>query len=118
VVSAAREAGLPFAPGACTPSDIEAALSLGCRLLKFFPAVPAGGLDYLNSCAAPYAHLGVRYVPLGGIASSDLGRWLQNEHVVGVGGSALAPKDLIAAGRFDAIEARARETMASLTPAT
>ena len=116
IVSAAREAGLPFAPGICTPSDIEAALSLGCRLLKFFPAAPAGGLEYLNSCAAPYAHLGVRYVPLGGIATADLGRWLQNEHVAGVGGSALAPKDLIASGRFDAIEARARETMASLPP--
>ena len=117
VVSAAREAGLAFAPGVCTPSDIEAALSLGCRLLKFFPAVPAGGLDYLNASAAPYAHLGVRYVPLGGIASNELGRWLQNEHVAGVGGSALAPKDLIVGGRFDAIEARTRETMAALPPA-
>src|SRR5688572_977356 len=48
IVGLARELGLPFAPGICTPSDVEAALELGCRLLKFFPAVPAGGLEYLS----------------------------------------------------------------------
>src|SRR5688572_6479655 len=46
IVLRARELGLPFAPGICTPSDIEAGINLGCRLLKFFPAAPAGGLEY------------------------------------------------------------------------
>ena len=65
VVMAATDLGLSFAPGVVTPSDVEAALELGCRLLKFFPAEPSGGLAYLKSLAAPFAHLGVRYVPLG-----------------------------------------------------
>ena len=55
VVSRAQEVGLPFAPGVMTPTDIEQALELGCRELKFFPAVPGGGLSMLNSIRAPYA---------------------------------------------------------------
>src|SRR5262245_58576804 len=54
VLAAARDAGLSFAPGIATPSDIEAALEHGCQLLKFFPAEPCGGLSYLNAIAAPY----------------------------------------------------------------
>jgi 2-dehydro-3-deoxyphosphogluconate aldolase/(4S)-4-hydroxy-2-oxoglutarate aldolase len=58
VVRAAAEAGLPFAPGVATPSDLEAAIELGCRLVKFFPAEPVGGINYLRSMSAPYKHLG------------------------------------------------------------
>jgi 2-dehydro-3-deoxyphosphogluconate aldolase/(4S)-4-hydroxy-2-oxoglutarate aldolase len=49
VVLAARELGLPFAPGIATPSDIEQAIECGCKLLKFFPAEPLGGLSYLKA---------------------------------------------------------------------
>ena len=45
ILEASREAGLPFAPGIATPSDIETALEFGCRLLKFFPAEAMGGLE-------------------------------------------------------------------------
>jgi len=60
VLAAAREAGLSFAPGVLTPSDIELAVEHGCKLLKFFPAEPSGGLAYLKAIAAPYAHLGAQ----------------------------------------------------------
>ena len=49
VVRHAQQKQLPFAPGIATPSDIEAAIELGCRQLKFFPAQPIGGLTYLRS---------------------------------------------------------------------
>src|SRR6187431_1393962 len=54
VVEAALAAGLPFAPGICTPSDIERALEYDRKLLKFFPAELCGGLKYLEAIAAPY----------------------------------------------------------------
>ncbi|MEZ6126920.1 MAG: bifunctional 4-hydroxy-2-oxoglutarate aldolase/2-dehydro-3-deoxy-phosphogluconate aldolase [Planctomycetaceae bacterium] len=57
VVERAQEIGLPFAPGVMTPSEIEIGLELGCREMKFFPAVPSGGLCMLDSIRAPYAHL-------------------------------------------------------------
>ncbi|MCA9190055.1 MAG: bifunctional 4-hydroxy-2-oxoglutarate aldolase/2-dehydro-3-deoxy-phosphogluconate aldolase, partial [Planctomycetales bacterium] len=68
VLQRAAEIGLPFAPGIVTPTDIEIALELGCRELKFFPAESSGGLEYLQSMAAPYTHLGTRFLPLGGVS--------------------------------------------------
>lgn len=107
VIRAAQEAGLPFAPGVATPSDLEAALELGCRDVKFFPAEPSGGLAYLKSMAAPYAHLGVRFVPLGGLRTDNLEAYLRSPLVMAVGGSWLAPRDLIQAENWQAITDRA-----------
>jgi 2-dehydro-3-deoxyphosphogluconate aldolase/(4S)-4-hydroxy-2-oxoglutarate aldolase len=109
VIRAAQASGLPFAPGIATPSDIEAALELGCRLLKLFPAEPSGGLNYLNSIAAPFAHLGVRYIPLGGVQPDNMSTYLSNPHVAAVGGSWLAPRDLIDGQKWTEITRRARE---------
>jgi len=103
VIDAARDVGLPFAPGIATPSDLELALELGCREVKFFPAEPSGGLDYLRAIAAPYAHLGVRFIPLGGLQLSHLSAYLRDPHVLAVGGSWLAPRNLIQAGNWLAI---------------
>jgi 2-dehydro-3-deoxyphosphogluconate aldolase/(4S)-4-hydroxy-2-oxoglutarate aldolase len=109
VVLRAQEVGLPFAPGVATPSDLEAALELGCREVKFFPAEPSGGLAYLKSMAAPYTHLGVRFVPLGGLKADNLGDYLRSPLVLAVGGSWLAPRDLIQQHDWDAITRRAAE---------
>jgi Entner-Doudoroff aldolase len=108
VIDAAIDAGLPFAPGISTASDIEQALEAGCRLLKFFPAEPSGGLPYLNSLAAPYAHLRLRYIPLGGLNAKNMRSYLENPHVAALGGSWLAPRELIAAERWDEITAHAQ----------
>jgi 2-dehydro-3-deoxyphosphogluconate aldolase/(4S)-4-hydroxy-2-oxoglutarate aldolase len=109
VISAAVELGLSFAPGVVTPTDVEAALELGCRVLKFFPAEPSGGLPFLKSMAAPFAHLEVQYIPLGGINLDNLESYLADDNVLAVGGSWLAPRDLIARKDWRAIEQRARE---------
>lgn len=87
VVAAAREIGLPFAPGVATPSDIETAVWEGCRLLKVFPGVPLGGARYLKSMSAPYRHLGLRYFPLGGVHEGNMGEFLAMDDVIAVGGS-------------------------------
>jgi 2-dehydro-3-deoxyphosphogluconate aldolase/(4S)-4-hydroxy-2-oxoglutarate aldolase len=111
VLAAAREAGLSFAPGVVTPSDIEVSLEHGCRLLKFFPAEPSGGLAYLKAMAAPYAHLGVKFVPLGGLNAKNMATYLADAHVAALGGSWLAPRDLIRAGEWDKITALAAEAV-------
>ena len=49
VIEAAHAAGLPFAPGIMTPSDIERALPFGCEILKFFPAGSSGGIKNLKN---------------------------------------------------------------------
>lgn len=109
VVNTAREIGLPFSPGVMTPSDIEGAVEAGVTTLKFFPAGAAGGVPMLKSVAAPYAHLGVRFIPTGGVNLSNLGDYLAEPSVVAAGGTWLAKKDDISAGKWDQITARCRE---------
>lgn len=109
VVREAERAGLPFAPGVCTPSEIELALELGCRVLKLFPAEPSGGLAYLRSIAAPYAHLGVQYIPLGGVSAANAESYLREADVLALGGSWLAPRDLIRRQDWPAVTANAAE---------
>ncbi len=114
VIEHAKARGLPFAPGIVTPSDIEAAVALGCREMKFFPAEPSGGLPYLESIAAPFKHLGVRFLPLGGINPANMAAYLDHPSVAAVGGSWLAPPELIASRNWNAITALAGEAAARL----
>jgi 2-dehydro-3-deoxyphosphogluconate aldolase / (4S)-4-hydroxy-2-oxoglutarate aldolase len=108
VVEAARAASLPVAPGIATPSELELAIELGCAEVKLFPAESLGGLEYLRSIAAPYAHLGVRFFPLGGLKLENIGPYLADPLVLAVGGSWLAPRNLIQAGDWLAIRELAR----------
>ncbi len=109
VVQRAQALGLPFAPGVATPSDIEAAVELGCRELKFFPAEPSGGMKYLTSMKAPYAHLELSFIPLGGLNAQNMASYLADPAIPAIGGSWLAPRKLIQQQDWDAITANAAE---------
>lgn len=114
VVRAAVVADLPFAPGIVTPSDIESAVALGCCLLKFFPAEASGGIPYLKSMAAPYAHLGLEYIPLGGLDADNFTRYLALDNVPAVGGSWIAPRELIQKRDWETITRNARQATGKL----
>jgi 2-dehydro-3-deoxyphosphogluconate aldolase/(4S)-4-hydroxy-2-oxoglutarate aldolase len=90
IVEEALKLNFPFSPGVMTPSDIEGALDYGIKILKFFPAEAAGGTKMLNSLAAPYAHLGVRFIPTGGINLETLNNYLSIPQVLAVGGTWIA----------------------------
>jgi len=109
IVKEAIAADLPFAPGIATPSEIEQAIALGCRLVKFFPAEGLGGLSYLKNINAPYNHLGMRYIPLGGISAENLSDYAQFNPVLAVGGSWIATKELINAENWTEITRRAKD---------
>ena len=109
VVDRAQTLGLPFAPGVTTPSEVEAAVELGCRHLKFFPAEPSGGMPYLSSMNAPYAHLGLRYIPLGGLNADNMSSYLAHPAVPAIGGSWIAPRKLIQEENWSAITQNAAE---------
>lgn len=113
VIESAIASGLPIAPGVAVPSDIETTLEYGCRILKFFPAEPQGGLAYLKAMNAPYAHLGLEYVPLGGVSEANCKAWIAEKAILAVGGSWIAPRDRIAARDWKGIgEAAARAVAA------
>ena len=103
VVREAVNCGYAFAPGVCTPSEIEQAMELGCRFLKFFPAEAAGGVTMLKSLIAPYKHLGVRFMPTGGVTTDNVKNYLALKEVAAVGGTWLGKADLIAAGEWTKI---------------
>jgi 2-dehydro-3-deoxyphosphogluconate aldolase/(4S)-4-hydroxy-2-oxoglutarate aldolase len=107
VVRAALECGLPFAPGVCTPSEVELALEQGCRLMKLFPAEPLGGLSYLRTLSSPFVHLGVRFIPLGGLHQGNAESYLKEPLVTALGGSWIAPKDRIDARDWEGIRRNA-----------
>ena len=111
VIQAAAAAGLPFAPGVVTPTDIEHAVECGCRLLKFFPAETSGGLKHLKYMAAPFAHLNVRFIPLGGLDLTNLEKYLSDPLIQAVGGSWLAPRELIKQQAWQRITDNARQAM-------
>jgi 2-dehydro-3-deoxyphosphogluconate aldolase/(4S)-4-hydroxy-2-oxoglutarate aldolase len=108
IVEAAQEAGLPFAPGIMTPSELTAAVKRGVRLAKFFPAGVAGGPTALEGISAPFAHLGVRFVPTGGVSFETMADWLKLKAVAAVGGTWIARTDDIREGRFAEIAKKAR----------
>lgn len=79
----------PVCPGTANPSDIETALSLGLKTVKFFPAEAAGGLKYIKSIAAPYVD--VKFMPTGGINEKNLLDYLTFGKIICCGGSWMVP---------------------------
>ena len=111
IVKDAISAGLPFAPGIATPSELDLAISLGCNTVKFFPAESLGGLNYLKAINAPYNHLNVKYIPLGGITIDVLASYAQFKPVIAIGGSWMSNKELIKAKNWKEITKRSREAI-------
>jgi len=109
IVKEAAAADLPFAPGIATPSELEQAISLGCRVVKLFPAEGMGGLNYLKSINGPYNHLGIRYIPLGGVSVNNLADYAKFKQTLAIGGSWIANKELINAQDWKEITKRAKE---------
>jgi len=93
VVKRAQELGVPFAPGVCTPTEIEAALDLGITTVKFFPAEQAGGIDYIKAVSAPYPMM--RFMPTGGINAGNVFKYLENPKVLACGGSWIVKGSLL-----------------------
>ncbi|QBQ95847.1 bifunctional 4-hydroxy-2-oxoglutarate aldolase/2-dehydro-3-deoxy-phosphogluconate aldolase [Paraburkholderia pallida] len=92
---ASLDAGLPLLPGVMTPSDIIAAMEFGYEIVKFFPAVPAGGINMVQAFHGPFPTL--KFCPTGGITAESAINFLALPNVVCVGGSWLTPKAAVAA---------------------
>jgi len=110
-ISYFQQQQIPFIPGVMTPSDIQTAVAAGCRRLKFFPAGAAGGCGMLKAIAAPYANLGIKYCPTGGVTLENMSEYLAVSHVFAVGGSWLATPAQIQNQEWDAITTQVREAV-------
>ena len=99
--------GVPMTPGVCTPTEIEAAMSLGLDVLKFFPAEPSGGLGMIKAVCAAYVKLQI--MPTGGINANNVRDYLKYDRIVACGGSWMVNGSLVKEGKFDEILALVKE---------
>jgi len=109
VVQFCLSQNIPVPPGVCNPTDIEMAMDMGLKILKFFPAEAAGGIKLLKAVCAPYNM--VKFIPTGGIGPANLADYLKHPKVFACGGSWMVKSDMIAQGRFDTIERLTRQAV-------
>lgn len=112
LIEAAKSSSVPLLPGVATPTEAMNLLVQGFSCLKFFPAEAAGGVAMLKSIGGPLPQ--ITFCPTGGIDLAKAPSYLALPNVACVGGTWMAPKELMKAGRWDEIERLAREA-ASLT---
>lgn len=117
VLEAAQQQGMPFAPGIMTPSDLSLTLPFATKVAKFFPAGIIGGPSALQGISAPFSHLGIRFIPTGGIGEKTLADWLRLPMVLAVGGSWIARSEDIRAGNFRQITRNAQAARAIVAQA-
>lgn len=85
VVRFAQDAGVPIVPGVLTPTEVQAAMRLGLKRLKLFPAGVFGGLKILSAYADVYRD--VRFMPSGGVRQDTLAEHLAHPAVFAASGS-------------------------------
>ncbi|MGO7035574.1 2-dehydro-3-deoxy-phosphogluconate aldolase [Rhizobium ruizarguesonis] len=110
LLDAAADSDVPLLPGAATASEVMALREEGYQVLKFFPAEQAGGAAYLKALSSPLA--GTLFCPTGGISLKNANDYLSLPNVICVGGSWVAPKELVAAGDWAGITKLAAEAAA------
>ena len=107
VVKYCVENDIAVAPGCVTPTEIMAAVNLGLKVVKFFPANVYGGLNAMKNLSAPF--VGVKFMPTGGVNAANIKEYIDAPFIHAVGGSWVCPKADIAAGNFEKITALCKE---------
>ena len=114
LLDAAIERGTPILPGVVSPSEVMRLLDRGITAMKFFPAEAAGGIPMLKSIAGPLPE--AIFCPTGGIKPENARAYLALENVACVGGSWMAPSDLVDRGDWTEITQRAAQAAALTDP--
>ncbi|MBQ0101936.1 MAG: bifunctional 4-hydroxy-2-oxoglutarate aldolase/2-dehydro-3-deoxy-phosphogluconate aldolase, partial [Firmicutes bacterium] len=101
--------GVAVYPGCTTPSEYQAALRKGLKVVKFFPAEQAGGLAKIKAMSAPFPML--KIIPTGGVSLKNLKDYVSCKAVCACGGSYMAPTDLVENGKWDEIVKLCRDSI-------
>ncbi|MEO6122544.1 MAG: bifunctional 4-hydroxy-2-oxoglutarate aldolase/2-dehydro-3-deoxy-phosphogluconate aldolase [Ilumatobacteraceae bacterium] len=104
----AARSPIPFLPGIATVSEALEALRRGHSTVKLYPAALLGGIAMIDAMASVMGGA-VSFVPTGGLAADDVGRYLALAAVLAVGGSFACPAKLVETQDWAAISARARQ---------
>ncbi|UTF60435.1 bifunctional 4-hydroxy-2-oxoglutarate aldolase/2-dehydro-3-deoxy-phosphogluconate aldolase [Gilvimarinus sp. DA14] len=107
LIEAAKKCPVPLLPGIATPSEAMNLYTQGFTHMKFFPAEAAGGVPMVKSIGGPLPQ--ITFCPTGGINLEKAPTYLALPNVACVGGTWMAPKNLIAEKKWDEIETLARQ---------
>lgn len=110
LLDACEAQNLPLLAGTATASDVMRLMERGYTVAKFFPAEANGGAPALKAIGAPLPQM--KFCPTGGISLKNAGDYLSLSNTLCVGGSWVAPNDLVQKGDWKAIEELAREAAA------
>ena len=101
------ENGVAVTPGCVTPTEITAAIKMGLKVVKFFPANVYGGLEAMKTLSGPFP--GIKFLPTGGINVGNIKEYYNAPFIHAVGGSWVCPKADISAGNLEKITALCAE---------
>ena len=109
VVKWCLDNGITPLPGCTTPSEIEGALELGLKVVKFFPAEQSGGLAKIKAMSAPYG--GIKFMPTGGVSLDNVNDYLNDKCIIACGGSFMVKESYIDNDNWDEITKLTRQSV-------
>jgi 2-dehydro-3-deoxyphosphogluconate aldolase/(4S)-4-hydroxy-2-oxoglutarate aldolase len=101
VVRFTKKEGLVSIPGACTPTEIYRARRAGGDIIKLFPFVEIGGLDFLRAIRGPFPF--IKFMLCGGVTLENVSQYLAADAAGILIGSAIIKSELVEAGDWDSI---------------
>jgi 2-dehydro-3-deoxyphosphogluconate aldolase/(4S)-4-hydroxy-2-oxoglutarate aldolase len=106
VIRFTKKEGVVSIPGACTPTEIYRAYKAGGDIIKLFPFVEIGGLDFLKAIRGPYPF--IKYMLCGGVNSENFEMYLEVRSSGILVGTSVLRRELVAAEDWASIAELAR----------
>ena len=111
IINQSSKKNLLFIPGISSPTDIETAYDNGCNILKYFHSESNGGISHLKNITKPYSHLNLKFIPTGGVNLSNCLNYINNDIVLAIGSSWIAPKQIIKLKKWNLISSNAKKIL-------
>lgn len=93
VVEWCLKSSISVIPGCVTPTEIQMALDMGIKIVKFFPADIYGGVLGCKALAGPFQHTGLSFIPTGGVNEKNLIEYIDKPFIHAIGGGWLCPRE-------------------------
>jgi len=101
VVRFTKKEGVISVPGACTPAEIYRAYSAGGDIIKLFPFVEIGGLNFLKTIRGPFPF--IKYMLCGGATQDNIKGYLDSRAAGILVGCAIIKRDLVKSEEWESI---------------
>jgi 2-dehydro-3-deoxyphosphogluconate aldolase/(4S)-4-hydroxy-2-oxoglutarate aldolase len=106
IVKATKKEGAVSVPGACTPTEIYRGYRAGADIIKLFPFVEMGGLNFLRAVRGPMPF--VKFMLSGGVSLGNISEYLTAQASCILIGSSILKKDLMESEDWNSIKELAK----------